>query len=583
VDLEAILAKLAEIGTLTTEELQEIEDLLLDGLNDAKSRMDEASREEKRDILAETEKIVEAVKAVRDEKVKRAEEDRQNDEAFDALVESLQEPEAAEDEGPEDDDDDTDEDEPEDPEEGEGEPSVEDEPEPVLAAAPTAPRQSRGPSLEQVAGRSAARVPAAPRRDTAVTAKIELSQEGGVRVKNRRQVVEAFVSAHDRYSRAAPGVEVQVPIVHVEWDFPEGQQLSATATAAENGAVLDRLFEPQKQQAALTAAGGICAPFPVQYDLLTLASDVRPVRANLPSVGAPRGGIRFVPPSTLAEIQTTTAAPGTAGSAVSKYTEAMDIAGNAKPKQTFACKSEVECQWYAITRILQFGNFNARTFPEQVDQWVTLTMAAQARFAETLLLQQMAGPTGVLQVDYNGGQRSFLQGLRVALSRQAWGYRQRHRLDPGVNIRVALPDWIHAAVKLDMAERLAYGNEQHEIADSWIDARIRDAGVNPWYFIDGENDIQAMTAAQTDGPTLPFPRTVIGYLYVEGTWVLLDGGSLDLGIVRDSTLNTTNDFQMFAETFEGLCFRGFEAQRLNMTLCINGASAGTYTPDVCGS
>jgi hypothetical protein len=92
-----------------------------------------------------------------------------------------------------------------------------------------------------------------------------------------------------------------------------------------------------------------------------------------------------------------------------------------------------------------------------------------------------------------------------------------------------------------------------------------------------------MTAAQTDGPTLPFPRTVIGYLYVEGTWVLLDGGSLDLGIVRDSTLNTTNDFQMFAETFEGLCFRGFEAQRLNMTLCINGASAGTYTPDVCGS
>lgn len=32
--------------------------------------------------------------------------------------------------------------------------------------------------------------------------------------------------------------------------------------------------------------------------------------------------------------------------------------------------------------------------------------------------------------------------------------------------------------------------------------------------------------------------------------VYIDGGVLDLGIVRDSTLNSTNDYHVFGETFE---------------------------------
>lgn len=36
-----------------------------------------------------------------------------------------------------------------------------------------------------------------------------------------------------------------------------------------------------------------------------------------------------------------------------------------------------------------------------------------------------------------------------------------------------------------------------------------------------------------------------------GTWIYLDGGVLDLGLVRDSQLNSGNDFQIFGETFGG--------------------------------
>ncbi len=35
-----------------------------------------------------------------------------------------------------------------------------------------------------------------------------------------------------------------------------------------------------------------------------------------------------------------------------------------------------------------------------------------------------------------------------------------------------------------------------------------------------------------------------------GRIVAIDGGTLDLGIVRDSQLNSTNDFQIFGQSFQ---------------------------------
>lgn len=37
-----------------------------------------------------------------------------------------------------------------------------------------------------------------------------------------------------------------------------------------------------------------------------------------------------------------------------------------------------------------------------------------------------------------------------------------------------------------------------------------------------------------------------------GTFLYVDAGQLDLGIVRDSHLNAANDFQLFGETFENV-------------------------------
>jgi hypothetical protein len=84
--------------------------------------------------------------------------------------------------------------------------------------------------------------------------------------------------------------------------------------------------------------------------------------------------------------------------------------------------------------------------------------------------------------------------------------------------------------------------------------------------------------AQAAGLLNGWPTVVQWYLFHEGAWLVLDGGTLDLGIVRDSTLNSQNRYQMFFEAFENIVFVGVESLRIRSTICVNGATSGTVAP-----
>ena len=58
----------------------------------------------------------------------------------------------------------------------------------------------------------------------------------------------------------------------------------------------------------------------------------------------------------------------------------------------------------------------------------------------------------------------------------------------------------------------------------------------------------------------------------------LDGGELDLGVVRDGALNRVNDFQIFSETFEAVHMVGVEAIDGTIDVCPTGAVSGTIDP-----
>jgi hypothetical protein len=80
------------------------------------------------------------------------------------------------------------------------------------------------------------------------------------------------------------------------------------------------------------------------------------------------------------------------------------------------------------------------------------------------------------------------------------------------------------------------------------------------------------------GPVNAWPSRVVSYLFPAGAFQFLDGGKLDLGIVRDSTLNAANDFMTFPETFEAVMFRGGEALRINQAVTPTGISRAARDP-----
>lgn len=98
----------------------------------------------------------------------------------------------------------------------------------------------------------------------------------------------------------------------------------------------------------------------------------------------------------------------------------------------------------------------------------------------------------------------------------------------------------------------------------------------------GAIDVSGVSvASQTYGNasaagTIPgFPDQIDSFLYPAGDWMFLDGGSLDLGLVRDSVLNAKNRYRQFMETFEGAANRGVESLRLVMTVQPTGETVGT--------
>ncbi len=86
---------------------------------------------------------------------------------------------------------------------------------------------------------------------------------------------------------------------------------------------------------------------------------------------------------------------------------------------------------------------------------------------------------------------------------------------------------------------------------------------------------QTYDSAAAGAPIPMFPSKIDSLLFTPGSWLFLDGGSLDLGLVRDSGLNAKNKYRQFMETFEGAAFRGIESLRLVMDVLPTGQTSGT--------
>ena len=310
---------------------------------------------------------------------------------------------------------------------------------------------------------------------------------------------------------------------------------------------------------ALVASGGHAAPVETKYDIFGLGSTTnRPVRDALPKFQADRGGIRFVTAPSFAS--------GDYADAVGVWTAAVDESPSSATKNslTVTAAAEVTAVTDAVTLQLQFGNLMTRAYPELIARHNELALVQHAREAEGYLLGKIAAAsTAVTSGTLLGFGRDFLVSVRKA----AVAYRSRHRIAPTTTLQAIIPDWVFDAMASDLAIAMP-GDNTLAVGKSEIEGYLAQSNVS----LVATPDL-AYFGPQSAAALLEFPDTFTWYLFAEGTFLFLDGGSLDLGIIRDSSLVGTNDYKMFIETFEGLAMVGIESLAITQTVSVNGVAA----------
>jgi len=191
-------------------------------------------------------------------------------------------------------------------------------------------------------------------------------------------------------------------------------------------------------------------------------------------------------------------------------------------------------------------------------------LVQHAREAEANLLSKIgAGSTAVTTSSLIGFGRDFL----VQLRRAATGYRSRHRLDPSTRLKAIIPSWVYDAMAADLALSMP-GDGTLSVSQAEINGYLAGVNVDLVATLDGN-----VFGAQASGAVNEFPDSFDWYLFAEGTFLFLDGGTLDLGIIRDSSLVGTNDYKMFIETFENVAKVGIESLKVTSTISVNGVAA----------
>jgi hypothetical protein len=381
-------------------------------------------------------------------------------------------------------------------------------------------------------------------------------------------------------TKSANGIEQRFLVASAQYRFPEDRIL-APGELDSNTRKIQKVvplgIPGVFGNRVLTASGGLCAPLEPIYSMPNFTSSARPVRDALPSFQAERGGVNVPTATYIGDITT----------AISLITEAEDALGG-----TFATKScqDLECPDYtevAVTVIAhcrEYGNLNSRAWPEKIAHENDLTMAAHAATAESYLLsriKELSLEQEVAQVI--GAYADMVRALLRARSQIISVLRMSNE----VTFRVLAPEWVTDELAADTAST-QFDRFQAQAA---MAAHLRQYGFAVSFYKDevgypvASGTSQKFAAASDGGDLATWPSTAQVAIFPEGEFIHVDSGTLELGIVRDSTLNRTNDFQIFGESFENVARLGPQqgALWLNMGLCPTGEFPALATAYDCSA
>ncbi len=367
----------------------------------------------------------------------------------------------------------------------------------------------------------------------------------------------------------------RVLVASADWSdqYPDSRRF--TDDAQHNAEIVAQATDPT----SLLATGGICSPVNVDWSLGTWAVADRPLRDFLAAFQATRGGLTYRQPPTVASLAGATAV----------WTEATDLSPGAstKPVLQISCASPTTVYASAVSTRVGFGNMESRFDPETVAANTDLAIAAAARIAEVNLLTTIAGFAVGNVTDPAAGVVGAARDFVVALDKVRAVFKDLHRISDTQVLSIIMPRYLRDMIRADRAQEFAHDGSSVDpmtISDEYIESLLVDRHFNPCWTLDNLPSgtgygTQVLGAFAASSAVPAFPTAIASHVFLEGSIQFLDGGRLDLGVVRDSTLDATNDYETFVETFEGVANRGFANGVIQMvsTLVVNGASAGTVT------
>lgn len=445
-----------------------------------------------------------------------------------------------------------------------GEAVSEEQGEPALVAggAVTTPRNEArrklNPSLEDIAKR-APKVKAPSRQEAVLVASSDIAgfTQGG-KIDGMQELTRAM---HNRARTLSDGrgAKNYVPVASLqrEHKFMLSPQLDVNE--------IDRVLKAAADPDILIAAGGWCAPSEISYDFFNIVCEDGML--DLPTVGVNRGGISWPTSPSFGDLVGDTA--------LWSWTEAQDIAavtgtgGGTKTCGIVPCVDFNEARLQCDGLCLTVGNLMDYAYPELIANHTRLLFAAHAHKMNQLRIASLVNQS-VDVGDFAGvgaANPGVVSSVLGALELQAIDYREKFAMCEDAVLEVVLPRWLRGAMRSDLTKRT--GIDLISVADatlmSYFDAlNVRIQWVNDW-------QVRAAGLPGFSTPLLEWPETVDFLLFAPGTFVLGQGLQLNLGVIRDSTLNETNDFT--AEWMEEcwlIAMLGHESRFGTINICTNG-------------
>lgn len=363
-------------------------------------------------------------------------------------------------------------------------------------------------------------------------------------------------------ARSLPSRSARVNVATFTMPYDAEHTITDGTNPALVASMLDNIANPKRlmQGNSLVAAGGWCAPSEIIYDFVALESTDGLI--DLPSIRINRGGVKI--PDFLAF--------GAANDALFTWTEEDDIAAldnDGGEEDYLKATARIPCPEFTEFRLeaeglqITHGNLTDIAYPELGARFLALALnghlhrLSAAKIAKIVADAVAFNPTGIGS-DVGGDVLSAVD-LVVA------NLRSLFRLANSALVETVFPAWTAGLMRSNFAARA--GVPMTNITDADVLAHLAARNIRA-QFVHGYQNLVVGGVLATQWPT-----TLQFLAYPAGSYVEGNGGSIDLGVIRDSRLNETNDFSLaFTEQFYLVMRRGAQALKVNVDTNVFGVT-----------